>query len=159
MSTKDKQEFDAWYKENINEVYTQVKHEYESGRGQDDLWHDAFEENLAYCCDDMRVLCLCFMKFFEACPATTKIMPGMTNMTIASYCNKVWQTHFLEKDTVGLVPHGGYLQKDIQSKMAKTWLAFLDTRHRKGRLQSLGKDTGEKTICIMGGLYKSTQRR
>ena len=80
MSTKDKQEFDARYKENINEVYMQVKYEYESGGGQDDLWYDAFEENLAYCRDDMRVLCSCFIKFFEACPATTKIMPGMANI-------------------------------------------------------------------------------
>ena len=132
----------------------QGKQEYESGGHLDDLWNEVFEENLAYCWDDVRVLRLCFMKFFDACQATTKIMPGVGNMTIASYCNKVWWTHFLEKDTVGLVPHRGYLQKDVQSKMAKTWLAFLDTCHHEGRLQYAGKDAGKKKICIMGSLYK-----
>lgn len=132
----------------------QVKQEYESGGRQDDLWYEVFEENLAYCRDDVRVLRLCFMKFSDACQATTKIMPGVGNMTIASYCNKVWRTHCLEKDTVDLVLHRGYLQKDVQSKMAKTWLAFLDTCYHEGRLQYAGKDAGEKKICIMGGLYK-----
>lgn len=118
MNSKDKTEFEKWYAENIHEVYMQVQQEYENGIRKDDLWYDIFEENRAYCRDDVRVLRLCFMKFFNACQATTQIMPGVNNMTIASYCNKVWRTHHLEKDTVGLVPHKGYLQKDVQSKMA-----------------------------------------
>lgn len=84
MSAKDKQEFDAWYKENIFEVYIRVKQEYESRERKDDLWYDVFEENLVYCPDDVRVLRVCIMKFFEACQATIKIMPGVGNMTIAS---------------------------------------------------------------------------
>ena len=55
---------------------------------------------------------------------------------------------------VGLVPHRGYLQKDTQSKMAKTWLAFLDTCYLEGKLQYTGKDAGEKKIYTLGGLYK-----
>lgn len=94
------------------------------------------------------------MKFLHACQETTQILPGVDNMTIASYCNKVWQTHHLEKDTVGLVSHKGYLQKDIQSMMAKTWLAFLDSCYLEGKLQYAGKDAGEKKIHILGRLYK-----
>ena len=154
MNSRDKAEFDKWYAQNIFDVYMQVNEEYENGLREDDLWYDVFAENLAYCRDDVRVLRLCFMKFFNACEATTKIMPGVDNMTIASYCNKVWRTHYLEKDTVGLVPHKGYLQKDVQSKMAKTWLAFLDLCYHEGKLTYAGKDAGEKKICILGGLYK-----
>ena len=58
----------------------QVKHEYESGGCQDDLWYE-----VAYCRNDVRMLRLCFMKFFNACQATIEIMPGVGNMTIASY--------------------------------------------------------------------------
>ena len=135
MSAKDKQEFDAWYKENIFEVYIRVKQEYESRGRKDDLWYDVFEENLVYCPDDVRVLRVCIMKFFEACQATIKIMPGVGNMTIASYCNKVWRTNFLEKDTVG--PSQKLTSERCSEQNGKTWLAFLDTCHHKGRLRPL----------------------
>ena len=154
MSNKDKVEFETWYNNNIYQVFMRVQEEYQNGLRHDDLWYDIFEENEAYCRDDVRVLRLCFMKFLHACQQTTQILPGVDNMTIASYCNKVWRTHHLEKDTVGLVPHKGYLQKDIQSKMAKTWLAFLDSCYLEGKLQYAGKDAGEKKIYILGGLYK-----
>ena len=154
MNSKEKAEFEQWYTQNIHKVYMQIQQEYENGLRKDDLWYYIFEENRTYCRDDVRVLRLCFMKFFDACRTTTQIMPEVNNMTIASYCNKVWRTHHLEKDTVGLVPHKGYLQKDVQSKMAKTWLAFLDTCYLEGKLQYAGKDAGEKKISILWGLYK-----
>ena len=110
----------------------QVQEEYQNGLHQDDLWYDIYKENEAYCGDGVRVLRLCFMKSFHACQATTEIM----------------------LDTVGLVPHKGYLQKDIQSKMAKTWLAFLDTCYLEGKLHYAGKDAWEKKIYNLGGLYK-----
>lgn len=154
MSNKYKVDFEKWNAKNIYKVFLRVQEEYQNGLRQDDLWYDIFEENEAYCRDDVRVLRLCFMKFFYACQATRQIMPGVDNMTIASYCNKVWRTNHLEKDTVGLLPHKRYLQKDIQSRMAKTWLAFLDTCYLEGELQYAGKDAGEKKIYILGGLYK-----
>ena len=152
MGNKDKVEFETWYK-NIYQVFMRVQEEYHNNLHQDDLWY-IFEENKAYCTDDVRVLHLCFRKFLHACQQTTQILPGVDNMTIASYSNKVWRTYHLEKDTVGLVPNKGYLQKDIQNKMAKTWLAFLNSCYLKGKLQYADKDGGEKKIYILGGLYK-----
>ena len=77
MSVKDKEEFDVWYQKNIFEVYMQVWQEYENG----------VRESMFFV--------FFVSKFFDACEATTQIMPGVGNMTIASYCNKVWRTHFL----------------------------------------------------------------
>ena len=99
MSAAEKVEFEKWYVETIENPYLHNKELKEQG-----LLKHIDQENLAYCREDVRVLRVCFLKFFEACYNTTKVMAGVNNLTIALYCNTVWRTKYLEKDMVGLIP-------------------------------------------------------
>lgn len=83
MSAAKKAEFEKWYVETIENPYLHNKELKEHGLLKHIDFYDVFQENLAYCRDDVRVLRVCFMKFFEACYNTTKVMPGVNNLTIA----------------------------------------------------------------------------
>lgn len=80
------------------------------------------------------------MKFFEVCYNIIKVMVGVNNFIIVFYCNMVWRIKYLEKNIVGLILYRGYLQKDVQSKIVKIWLKFLDVCYFEGRLQYVGKN-------------------
>ena len=98
---------------------------------------------------------MCFLKFLETCMQTTGIMPGVDNLPIASYCNLVWKAKFLEPGTVGLGPQKGYVHKNTQSKIALSWLKFLDICHFEGQLEYAGKDRREHKVRLRGGILKS----
>ena len=44
------------------------------------------------------------------------------SMTILSACNEVLRKRFLEPDTIGLIPKGGYTANRKQCKKALMWL-------------------------------------
>ena len=146
-------EFLEWYRNAIEEPYMQRLDLVDAG--QDVLCTcNIFAENLKYCRDDVKVLRVCFLKFLEACMQTTGIMPGVDNLTTASYCNLVWKAKFLEPGTVGLVPHKGHVHKDTQSKIALSWLKFLDVCHFEVQLEYAGKNQGEHKVLLRGGILK-----
>jgi len=47
-------------------------------------------------------------------------------ITVASACNKLLRKRFLENDTMGLMPTGGYTSNDKQSKKALIWLLHME---------------------------------
>ena len=49
------------------------------------------------------------------------------SITIASACNKVLRKRFLQPDTIGLIPKGGYTANRKQSKKALMWLVHRET--------------------------------
>jgi hypothetical protein len=58
------------------------------------------------------------MAFRDIMLGKTGIDPLVDACTIASACNRVFRTNFLEKDTIGLVPPGGYRRSQRQSVVA-----------------------------------------
>ena len=147
MHPKKREEFQEWFEKEIapaNEENLELNTFVE-----DDVFgYDVLENLKEYCRDDVRVLRICFMRFFEACEMTTGVLPGVASMTIAGFCNRVWRCKFLAKDLVGLVPHRGYVKGDTQSRIALSWLSFLDQCHFCGELEYARKDSGERKIRL-----------
>lgn len=56
--------------------------------------------------------------------AETGINPFQRALTIASACNQVFRTKYLEEETIGIVPHGGYRKAEKQSLIAIKWLKW-----------------------------------
>ena len=80
---------------------------------------------MAYCMDDVNVLrqaCCAFRNLFLK---LVKRDPFRQAITISSICNKVFRTMFLIRDSVGIIPRGGYGMGDRQSVEALQWLAYI----------------------------------
>ena len=50
----------------------------------------------------------------------------LESITIASTCNKVLRKRFLQPDTIGLIPTGGYTFNKNYSKKAMMWLLHIE---------------------------------
>ena len=90
--------------------------------------------------------------------AMNGIWPGVDNLTIASYCIKVWRLHHLKPDTIGLVPPMGYLQRDVASKVARTWLVYVEACMPPQDAENftyVGKNEGEFRVPIPHTRYKA----
>lgn len=109
---------------------------------------------LRYCRSDVDVLRKCCLKFRLLFKDLTKadgsdgIDPFEKCITIASACNLVFRTLFLDPDTIGIIPPHGYRPEARQSVMAYQWLSYLSF-NRQTYIQH-GRNRGEKQI----GSYK-----
>ena len=64
----------------------------------------------------------------------------LESVTFASACNKVLRKRFLEPDTIGLIPTGGYTCNNTYTKKAMIWL--LDMEQKDGVKLSTGAMAG-----------------
>jgi hypothetical protein len=69
-------------------------------------------------------------------------------ITIASACNLVFRTKFLDQDTIGIIPPHGYRPEEKQSIKALQWIKHVG--HVEGRRIQHARNGGEVTI----GPYK-----
>jgi hypothetical protein len=77
-----------------------------------------------YCQDDVTVLkqtCQAFRREFKE---IGNIDVFLESITLASACNKVLQKLFLQPNTIGLIPTGGYSGNVRYSKKAVMWLVY-----------------------------------
>ena len=137
MKPTDRQKFVDWY----------YKHQ-----------HDAFvfkQEIIQYCQSDVdihRRCCLHFRSLFMSMSAddtTCGIDPFQHCITIASACNLVYRTKFLEPRTIGVIPPQGYRQNDCQSIKALQLLKWVS--HQTDRCIQHAANNGEMHI----GKYKA----
>ena len=142
------EEFKIWYREEIQKPWEAREEDVTAGRLEDNFHYDIFQEMKKYCEQDVHVLRVSFMKFLEEFYRKAGVMPAVGNMTIASLCNIVWHTFFLKPFEVGLMPYGGYVSRNRQSKIAISWLAFLDICHCNNRLKYASKGDGEKKLFL-----------
>ncbi|XP_045197429.2 uncharacterized protein LOC123552109 [Mercenaria mercenaria] len=111
-------------------------------------------ELLRYCRSDVDVLRKCCLKFRTLFKDLTKtrdndgIDPFEKCITIASACNLVFRTLFLDHETIGIIPSHGYRPEAKQSGLAYQWLSYL-AFERNIYIQH-GRNKGEKQI----GPYK-----
>jgi hypothetical protein len=94
-----------------------------------------------YCQDDVTVLrqaCQAFRREFKEIGRTDVYQESIT---IASACNKVFRKLFLQPDTIGLIPTGGYTGNVRYSKKALMWLAYRE--HIDGCKILHGRNGGE----------------
>ena len=92
MSTKERQEFLAWYEELKSTNYV----------------FDFEKEIEEYCRSDVDILRRCCLEFKKLMEESCNLDPFKHCVTIASACNRVFRQEFLEEETIGLIPAQGY---------------------------------------------------
>ncbi|XP_041479156.1 uncharacterized protein LOC121426824 isoform X1 [Lytechinus variegatus] len=126
MTEGKRAEFNAWYEKHKNDHF------------------DFEKEILEYCQSDCQILmegCMSFRKLFMA---ITKNIDPFGSITIAAACNVVFRTHFLEVDTIGLIPQHGYKSKERHSLAALKWLKWVS--HKEGIRLQHARNGGEFKI-------------
>jgi hypothetical protein len=85
------------------------------------------------------------------------IDPFKECITIASACNKVFRSKFLEPNTIGLIPAEGYVPKHNQSVKALQWLKYIS--HKDNIRIQHAKNGGEVTVAghKVDGYYEDEQ--
>ena len=137
MKPEARQKFLQWYEENKKNPFH-------------------FQEELvSYCRSDVDILRKCCLKFRELFMNLTKqgdhrgIDPFEKCITIASACNLVYRTNFLQNESIAIIPPHGYRPEEKQSVMAYQWMSYL--AHKYGISIQHGRNMGEKEI----GPYKA----
>ncbi|XP_031355210.1 uncharacterized protein LOC116179552 [Photinus pyralis] len=112
MSAKNREDFLEWY--NGEEIRNAV--------------FDFQAEIVQYCIQDVNILRRACVEFWHKFVTENKVDPFRECCTIASACSLVFRRNFLQEETIGLIPHGGYRASDNQSKVAIKWLLLLQNR-------------------------------
>lgn len=108
MSVKARQDFFNWYNEltSLNYVFNNKS------------------ELIKYCRLDVKILRKASEKFSNYFWNQNKIDCFLDASTIASACNKVFCSNYLEPDTIGIIPRQGYRFVDNQSFIGLKWLVW-----------------------------------
>ena len=89
--------------------------------------YDFREEIIKYCRSDVDILRKCCLLYREMFRKETDIDPFNKALTIASYCQEVYRTNFLKKDTIAIF--NNHRQWKIkQSNVAVTWLSYISEK-------------------------------
>ncbi|KAL5020225.1 hypothetical protein ScPMuIL_003117 [Solemya velum] len=108
------------------------------------------EELLKYCKSDVDILrrsCIQFRKMFMDITSrngNSGIDPFERCITIASACNLVFRTIFLEQESIGIIPSHGYRPRYKQSIKALQWLEYQAKTRQLGIVHAW--NGGEKKI-------------
>ncbi|KAJ8915407.1 hypothetical protein NQ315_008296 [Exocentrus adspersus] len=108
MKEDDRIKFLEWYEQNKTDTF------------------DMQKDLVAYCISDVEILTAACLKFRQQMIETGNVCPFTEACTIASTCNKVYRRNFLQPNTIGIIPKGGYRWRDNQSKVAIQWLVWME---------------------------------
>ncbi|XP_072377730.1 uncharacterized protein [Diabrotica undecimpunctata] len=114
----------SWHAERVNEGYV----------------FDFRKEIEEYCISDVEILAQSCLSFRKQLLDTSNVCPFLEATTVASTCNKVYRRNFLQPDTIGLIPKGGYRFKDNQSKIALQWLLW-EEKQRGIKIQHAARES------------------
>ena len=104
MTTEALASFNIWYEQHKNGMF------------------DFQKEILHYCQMDVEILAEASLKFRSMIMDGLGFDPYTNSTTIASACMFAYRYKFLQPDSIGIVPHGGYRYNEIQSIKAIKWL-------------------------------------
>ena len=88
---------------------------------------DFREEIIKYCRSDVDILRKCCLLYREMLREESKIDPFNKSLTVASYCQEVYRTNFLKKDTIAIFSNDRQW-KIKQSNVAVTWLSYISEK-------------------------------
>ena len=111
MKPGEREAFMAWHDEQVANNYR----------------YDFREEIIKYCRSDVDILRKCCLLYREMFRKETDIDPFNKALTIASYCQEVYRTNFLKKDTIAIFNHDRQL-KIKQSNVAVKWLSYISEK-------------------------------
>ena len=116
--------------------------------------HFDFQQDiLAYCISDVDILQRCCGKFKELFIENTHGMnPFESSITIASACNRVYRTMFLEEDQIAIIPSHGYFPGN-NSAIATCWMDY-ESKQKGFHIQH-ARNGGEVRVegRLVDGLY------
>ena len=127
MKPAEREAFMAWHQEQVENNYV----------------FDFRKEIIKYCRSDVDILAKCCMLYREMFKDITDIDPFDKSITIASYCQQVYCTNFLQKDTIAIFSHARQL-KTKQSAEALKWLSY--TAEKEDIHIQHVKNGGEKRV-------------
>ena len=111
MKPGERDAFIAWHDEQVANNYR----------------YDFREEIIKYCRSDVDILRKCCLLYREMLRKETDIDPFNKSLTIASYCQEVYRTNFLKKDTIAIF-NNDRQWKIKQSNVAVTWLTHISEK-------------------------------
>ena len=111
MKPGEREAFIAWHDEQVANNYR----------------YDFREEIIKYCRSDVDIMRKCCLLYREMFRKETDIDPFNKALTIASYCQEVYRTNFLKKDTIAIFNHDRQL-KIKQSNVAVKWLSYISEK-------------------------------
>ena len=109
MKKERREEFDRWYRE----------------RQQSGEQFDYFSELTTYCSQDVNILRLAANKFRRLILEVGCIDPYIECITLAQLCSKIYRKLFLQKNTIGIIPHHGYNHAKRYSVKAIKYYEYL----------------------------------
>ncbi|KAK3907377.1 Ectoine dioxygenase [Frankliniella fusca] len=104
------------------------------------------KEFVEYCISDVTILreaCTAFRKIYQEVAGYD---PMFNCITLSSACMSAFRRNFLQKDTIGIVPPGGYHGRGKQSHIALQWLDF--EAHKIG--QVIKTVYTDREVSVMG---------
>ncbi len=130
MKPDDRAIFLNWYKENKTNPF------------------DFEKELLKYCRSDVEILRRCCLKFRDDFMSITGIDPFERCITIASACNLVFRTNFLQPEALGIIPPHGYNPAQIQSIKALQWIKYTShvKRYTNPTCKKMAGEKGYRTV-------------
>ena len=111
MKPEERDAFIAWHDEQVANNYR----------------YDFREEIIKYCRSDVDILRKCCLLYREMLREESDIDPFNKSLTVASYCQEVYRTNFLEKDTIAIF-NNDRQWKIKQSNVAVTWLSYVSEK-------------------------------
>ena len=140
MKPGEREAFIAWHDEQVANNYR----------------YDFREEIIKYCRSDVDILRKCCLLYREMFRNETGIDPFNKALTIASYCQEVYRTNFLKKDTIAVFNNDRQL-KIKQSNVAVKWLSYIS--EKEGLYIQHGRNGGEKRFnnYSLDGYCEETQ--
>ena len=111
MKPGERDAFIAWHDEQVANNYR----------------YDFREEIIKYCRSDVDILRNCCLLYREMLRKESGIDPFNKSLTIASYCQEVYRTNFLKKDTIAIF-NNDRQWKIKQSNVAVTWLSYISEK-------------------------------
>ena len=140
MKPGEREAFIAWHDEQVANNYR----------------YDFREEIIKYCRSDVDILRKCCLLYREMFRNETGIDPFNKALTIASYCQEVYRTNFLKKDTIAVF-NNDRQQKIKQSNVAAKWLSYIS--EKEDLYIQHGRNGGEKRFnkYSLDGYCEETQ--
>lgn len=147
MKPAQAEEFEKFFKEMV-----QLNEQYD---------FDAVMEK--YCIKDSMLLMLVIQKYRKTHLATTGLEPFSRQFTIAGVCLEVFSALFLEENSIGVTPIGGYTSKRKASSKGKIWLDWVQHKnkvtlareHKLGPFYPDGIDYENKVVYEFQGKSRS----
>ena len=125
MKPGEREAFIAWHDEQVANNYR----------------YDFRQEIIKYCRSDVDILRKCCLLYREMFRNETDIDPFNKALTIASYCQEVYRTNFLKKDTIAIFNNDRQL-KIKQSNVAAKWISYIS--EKEDLYIQHGRNGGEK---------------